>query len=56
MTLLHYAVPFEEEWATEASTSMGWTEHTLDYFAEINSTTNEFGTGILCALRFKMVW
>ena len=40
----------------EARTSMGWTEHTLEYYAEINLTRYEFSTGILCALRFKTGW
>ena len=31
---------------------MGWTEITLEYYAEINPNKNKFGIGILCALRF----
>ena len=42
----------ERGWNTEERTSMGWTEHTLEYNMEINPNRNEFGTGILCALRF----
>ena len=26
-------------WTTEARTSMGWSEHTLKFYAEINPTT-----------------
>lgn len=43
-------------WPPDARTSMGWTEHTLEYNAEINRTRNEFSTGILRALWFKTVW
>ena len=43
-------------WTPEASTSMGWTENTLEYYAEINPTRIKFGYEILCTLRFKTVW
>ena len=42
-------------WTTDARTSMCWIEHTLEYYAEINTTKNKFGIGISCALRFKSV-
>ena len=38
------------------SPSMGWTEHTLKYYAEINHTRKKFWTRISCVLRFKTVW
>ena len=46
----------QRDWTTEARTSVGWTENTLEKYAEINRTTNKFSTVILCALRFKLVW
>ena len=39
-----------------SSPSMGWTHHTLKYYAEFNPTRKKFWTRILCALRFKTVW
>ena len=30
--------------------------HTLEYYAEINTTGNKLGTGILCILRLEPLW
>ena len=40
-------------WTTEVRAPMGWTEITLEYYAEINPNRNKFGIGILSALRFQ---
>ena len=37
-------------WTTEARTSMGWTEHTLEYYAEIKPTRKVFWIITLYAL------
>ena len=30
------------------------TDHTLEYYAEMSTTDNKFGNGILCILHFKL--
>ena len=41
-------------WSTQARTSIGWIENTLEYYAELNPIRKKFGTGVLCTLRLKV--
>ena len=45
-----------KEVGPRSRTSLGWTDHTLRYYVEINTTGNKFRTRILCALELKSIW
>ena len=53
--IITLAVAFKEV-EPSSRISMIWTDKTLGFYADFNTTGTKFETWIFCALRFKTVW